>query len=86
MPNIPAPEVLAVLVFALTYAGVALGRLPWLRIDRTGISLVGAALMLVVGALTPEQAYAAVDFDTLTLLLNMMIVVAHLRFPASFMH
>jgi Na+/H+ antiporter NhaD/arsenite permease-like protein len=71
-------------IFALTYGGIALGRIPGLRLDRTGISVLGAALMLAVGALTTEEAYRAVDFDTMTLLLGMMIVVAHLRLSGFF--
>jgi len=35
----------------LTYAGVLLGRIPSLRLDRSGIALSGAALMFAVGAL-----------------------------------
>jgi Na+/H+ antiporter NhaD/arsenite permease-like protein len=71
-------------IFALTYGGIALGRIPGLRLDRTGISVLGAALMLAVGALTTEEAYRAIDFDTMTLLLGMMIVVAHLRLSGFF--
>ena len=32
-------------IFVLTYAGVLLGRIPGLRLDRSGIALSGAALM-----------------------------------------
>ena len=35
-------------VFVLTYAGVAFGRAPGLRIDRAGIALVGASLMVAL--------------------------------------
>jgi Na+/H+ antiporter NhaD/arsenite permease-like protein len=71
-------------IFVLTYAGVALGRIPGLRLDRAGIALTGAALTMAVGALTPEQAYQAIDLDTLALLLGMMIVVAHLKLSGFF--
>ena len=77
-------QVAAVVIFTLTYGALALGRVPWLRLDRAGISLLGAAAMLVFGALTPEQAYRAVDLDTLVLLLGMMIVVAHLKVSGFF--
>ena len=77
-------QLLAALVFALTYAGIALGGVPWLRIDRTGIALLGAALMLVAGALKPDEAYQAIDFNTIALLLGMMIVVAHLKVSGVF--
>jgi Na+/H+ antiporter NhaD/arsenite permease-like protein len=71
-------------IFILTYAGVALGRIPGLRLDRTGVALTGAALMMAVGALTPQEAYRAVDLDTIVLLLGMMIVVAHLKLSGFF--
>jgi Na+/H+ antiporter NhaD/arsenite permease-like protein len=71
-------------IFVLTYAGVALGRIPGLRLDRAGIALTGAAMTMAVGALTPAEAYQAIDLDTLALLLGMMIVVAHLKLSGFF--
>jgi Na+/H+ antiporter NhaD/arsenite permease-like protein len=71
-------------IFVLTYAGVALGRIPGLRLDRAGIALTGAALTMAVGALTPQEAYQAIDLDTLALLLGMMVVVAHLKLSGFF--
>jgi Na+/H+ antiporter NhaD/arsenite permease-like protein len=71
-------------IFLLTYAGVAIGRLPGLRIDRAGIALTGAAFTIAVGAISPEEAYRAIDLDTLALLLGMMIVVGHLRLSGFF--
>jgi Na+/H+ antiporter NhaD/arsenite permease-like protein len=52
-----------VAIFVATYAGVALGRVPGLRIDRAGISLVGASLMIAFGTLSLEEAFKAVDLD-----------------------
>jgi Na+/H+ antiporter NhaD/arsenite permease-like protein len=72
------------IVFLLTYGSIALGRIPGLRLDRAGIALTGAALMMAIGAITPEEAYRAVNLDTLALLLGMMIVVAHLRLSGFF--
>src|SRR4029077_20644077 len=66
-------------IFASSYLGLAVGRVPGLALDRAGIALVGAAMMIACGALRLDEAYAAIDLDTLTLLLGMMIVVAHLR-------
>ena len=37
------------IIFALTYGGLALGRIPGLRTDRAGIALIGATLLLVTG-------------------------------------
>lgn len=74
----------ALLILVLTYAGVAVGRIPGLRLDRAGIALLGGAAMIAVGAISMEDAYRAINFDTITLLLGMMIVVAHLKVSGAF--
>ena len=71
-------------IFLATLAGIALGRAPGLRIDRAGIALVGAALMLAFGPLSFEDALKAIDLDTLALLLGMMIIIAQLRVSGFF--
>lgn len=75
---------LALVVFALTYAVLGFGALPPLRVDRTGAALVGATAMVAIGALGPREAVEAVDFQTLALLFGMMVVVAHLRIAGFF--
>jgi Na+/H+ antiporter NhaD/arsenite permease-like protein len=74
----------AVAVFVGSYLALAIGRIPGLRIDRAGIALVGASLMVASGALTLDEAYKAIDLDTITLLLGMMIIVASLRLSGFF--
>jgi Na+/H+ antiporter NhaD/arsenite permease-like protein len=74
----------AILIFAGTYLVLALGRLPGFRIDRTGAAIIGASLMIAFNVLTFEQAYAAIDYDTIILLFGMMIVVANLRLSGFF--
>ncbi|RWQ26448.1 anion transporter [Mesorhizobium sp.] len=74
----------ALLILILTYAGVAVGRFPGLRLDRAGIALLGGAAMIAISALSLEDAYGAINFDTITLLLGMMIVVAHLKVSGAF--
>jgi hypothetical protein len=71
-------------IFAGSYLALAIGKVPGLGIDRAGIALVGACLMVAAGILTPEDAYQAIDLDTLTLLLGIMIVVANLRLSGFF--
>jgi Na+/H+ antiporter NhaD/arsenite permease-like protein len=72
------------IIFVVTYLVVAVGRVPGLRLDRTGAALIGAALMVATGAIAPAEAYRAIDFDTLALLLGMMMVVANLRLAGFF--
>ncbi|RWK57136.1 anion transporter [Mesorhizobium sp.] len=74
----------ALLILILTYAGVAIGTIPGLRLDRAGIALLGGAAMIAIGALSLEDAYRAINLDTITLLLGMMIVVAHLKVSGAF--
>jgi Na+/H+ antiporter NhaD/arsenite permease-like protein len=73
-----------VVIFVATDAGVALGRVPGLRIDRAGIALVGASLMIAFGTLSLEEAFKAIDLDAIALLLGMMIIVAQLRVSGFF--
>src|SRR5579885_3589067 len=71
-------------IFLFTYLGLAAGGVPGLRIDRSGIALVGATAMLVTGAVSRGAAVRAVDWDTLALLFGMMVVVGHLRLSGFF--
>src|SRR5437762_130216 len=76
--------VAAAAIFAASYLALAVGRIPGLAIDRAGVALVGASLMVASGALPLDAAYRAIDLDTLTLLLGMMIVVANLSLSGFF--
>lgn len=66
-------------LIAVTVVGVAIGRLPGLRMNRATIALTGATLLIVLGSLTLKEAYATLDLDTLTLLFAMMILNVNLR-------
>ena len=78
------PEGAAVVIFAMTYLVVAIGRLPGLRLDRAGAALVGASLMVASGVLPLDQVPNVIDFKTIILLLGVMIVVANLRLSGFF--
>ena len=66
--------VFVVVVFAVTYLGMAAGRLPFLSIDRTGIAMVAAVVLVAADALPAAEAVHAVHFPTLLLLGALMIV------------
>jgi Na+/H+ antiporter NhaD/arsenite permease-like protein len=74
----------AILIFAITYLVLAIGRLPGFRIDRTGAAIIGASFMVGVNALSLNEAYRAINFDTIILLFGMMIVVANLQLSGFF--
>jgi Na+/H+ antiporter NhaD/arsenite permease-like protein len=79
-----APRIAAVGIFIATYAVIAMGKLPRFQLDRTGAALLGATMMVACGAMSLGDAYNAIDFDTIILLLGMMIVVANLRLSGFF--
>lgn len=70
------PAILA--IFTLTYVLIATRRLRLLPIGRPAGALLGALLMVAVGALTPEAAFRAIDGDTILLLFGMMLLTAWL--------
>ena len=74
----------AIGIFVASYLALAIGKVPGLSIDRAGVALVGACLMVAAGVMSLEDAYRAVDLGTVTLLLGMMIIVANLRISGFF--
>ncbi|TDR73270.1 SLC13 family permease [Paludibacterium purpuratum] len=83
MPHNPT-DVAAILIFLFTYLVVAIGRLPKLQLDRAGAAVLGASLMVAFGVMSLAEAWRAIDFETLLLLLGMMILVANLRLSGFF--
>ncbi len=65
-------------------SGIAAGRLPFLRMNRAALAFAGAAALILSGALSPREAFAAVDLGTLALILSMMVVAANLRISGFF--
>ena len=77
-------EILALAIFALTYLLISGRRLKMLPLNRPAAALLGTVLMVLAGVLTPEQAYRAVDYDTLVLLLGMSLISAYLYLAGFF--
>ena len=71
--------VLPLVLFLVTYLGIALGRIPPLKLDRTGFAVLGAVAFLATGAISVEEAKAAVDAPTLAVLFGMMLLSAQYR-------
>lgn len=68
------PLWLSAAVMIVTYAAI-IGE----RLNRSIVALGGAMLMIVSGLLTQEQAIAGIDFNTIGLLVGMMIIVSITR-------
>jgi hypothetical protein len=73
--------VLIVATFLAVYVGMALGRWPGLKIDRTGIAALGAIVLYSTGIVGNEMVLRAIDFPTLIVLFGLMVLSA--QFGAS---
>lgn len=67
---------LTVAVFLLVYLAMAMGRVPGLRVDRTGAAIVGALVVMATDRIAPAAAWEAIDYRTLGLLFGLMVVSA----------
>lgn len=67
---------LVVAVFCAVYLGMALGRWPGLKVDRTGIAILGAIVLYASGVVSGPSVLAAIDFPTLIVLFGLMILSA----------
>jgi Na+/H+ antiporter NhaD/arsenite permease-like protein len=81
--NANQKEIIAVIIFCITYLLISGRQLKILPLNRPSAAMLGTVLMVAFGILTPQQAYRAVDYDTLVLLLGMMLISAYL-FLAGF--
>jgi Na+/H+ antiporter NhaD/arsenite permease-like protein len=68
-----------VAIFVVVYAGMILGGLPYLQLDRTGVALLGAIALVGLGVLTPEEAAQSIHLPTLLLLFSFMVLSAQMR-------
>ncbi|MBD2340062.1 anion transporter [Calothrix sp. FACHB-156] len=71
-------------LLGLTYLGLALGYIPGLRMNRATIVLVGSAFLIALGAVNLQEAWQAIDANTIVFLLSMMVVNANLEYSGFF--
>ena len=77
-------EVIAIVIFCVTYLLISGRQLKILPLNRPAAALLGAVLMVACGVMTPNDAYHAVDYDTLVLLMGMMVITAYLSIAGFF--
>lgn len=71
-------------IFGVTYTLISGRRLKVLPLNRPAAALLGVVGMVGAGVMTPEEVYRAVDYDTLVLLLGMMLLGAYLHIGGLF--
>ncbi len=81
---IPWQETIWLLIILVTLAGVAIGQLPGLAMNRASLCMAGGTLLVLSGAISRETAFQAINMDTIILLLAMMVLNAHLRLAGFF--
>ena len=74
----------AYLIFFGSYFVFALGKFPWMKIDRPGAAMIGAVVMVAFRIVGAQEALQTIDFATIVLLFSMMLVVANLRVGGFF--
>jgi Na+/H+ antiporter NhaD/arsenite permease-like protein len=67
-------DLLPLILFGLTYLGLAVGEIPRFKLDRTGFAVLGAVAFLATGIITLEEAKEAVDAPTMVVLFGMMML------------
>lgn len=77
-------QIIALVIFVITYIGIIFTRLPWMNIDRPSAAFFGSVAMILFGVLSFDEAIAAIDFNTIALLLGMMIVITTLQLDGFF--
>ena len=71
------PVILA--IFAGAYLGIAAGRVPFLKLNRVGIALLGAIAMMIFGDITTADVISFVNWPTVFLLFGFFVISAQLR-------
>jgi Na+/H+ antiporter NhaD/arsenite permease-like protein len=72
-------DVLVLVVFIVVYLGMIAGGIPGLALDRTGVALLGAIVLVTAERLTLAEAWTAIDTPTMGLLFGLMVVSAQFR-------
>ncbi|HTS89252.1 MAG TPA: SLC13 family permease [Gemmatimonadales bacterium] len=81
-PN--AVTVAVPIIFAATYLGVAVGRVPYLKLDRTGIALLGAIGIMALSGLPTQAVIGFINWPTILLLFGFLVLSAQLRLSGFF--
>src|SRR5664280_1942052 len=71
-------------IFLLTYIGIALGRVPGLKLNRTGIALLGAIAITLFSGLPTPTAIGFINWPTILLLFGFFVLSAQLRLSGFF--
>ncbi|HRZ87183.1 MAG TPA: SLC13 family permease [bacterium] len=72
------------IIFLVTYYHIAAPKMSFLKLDRPSWALIGAVLMVATGVMTLQEAYNAIDLNTIALLFGMMVLVSYMKLGGFF--
>src|SRR5262245_66666894 len=75
------PMAVSAAILVATYAAII-----WDKLNRSIVALLGASLMILIGALDQDEALRGIDWNTLGLLAGMMILVSISRRSGMFQY
>ena len=82
--NLEEYTIIPIIIVGITYIGIAIGRIPKFRTNRTTISLIGVGLLVLFNQVSIDEFAGFIDMDTFILLFAMMIINANLRLAGFF--
>src|ERR1039458_8856906 len=71
-------------IFVLTYLGIAAGRVPGLKLNRTGIALLGAIAIMIFSGLSTTTTVGFINWPTILLLFGFFVLSAQLQLSGLF--
>ena len=77
-------EITAGIILLATLIVFTLGKSPVFRVDRAGMSIIGASLMTAFGILSIEEAVQSIDAQTIVVLFSLMVIVSNLKLAGFF--
>jgi len=80
----PSTTPVILVIFALTYLGFAIGRVPGLKLNRTGIVLLGAIAIAVFSGWSVTTIVGFINWPTVLLLFGFFVISAQLRLSGFF--
>jgi Na+/H+ antiporter NhaD/arsenite permease-like protein len=66
-------------IFAISYLGIAMGRIPGLKLNRVGIALLGAIAMMIFAGVNTGDVISFINWPTVFLLFGFFVISAQLR-------
>lgn len=79
-------DICTLTIVAAVMYGIAVGGWPWLAVNRTTLTMIGAAALLCIGSIPADVAWRAIDIPTLVILTGMMIINGQLEAAGFFSH